>query len=132
MGFQLGAAFAVLLAASASPSSTVNAPPAGQQQSVPTIEPAQVKAMQASGMHFVLVDVREPDEYAAGHIDGATLMPLGTVEANYSKLPKDAKLVVYCRSGKRSAKAVSILQSHGYDRAVSMSGGYLAWTALPK
>lgn len=132
MAFQFGAAFAVFLAASASPSSTVNTPPANQQQSVPLIEPSALKYLMTSKAHFVLVDVRRPDEFAAGHIEGAMLMPLDTVEANYSKLPKDVKLVVYCRSGHRSGQAVSILQSHGYKNAVSMNGGYLAWTALPK
>lgn len=136
MAFQFGAAFAVFLAAAASPGTTANTTPdakaAPQQESVPLIEPAQLKAMQASGMRLVLVDVRQPEEFAAGHIEGAQLMPLDTVEANYTKLPKDVKLIVYCRSGHRSAKAVHILLSHGYSRAVSLDGGYLAWTGQKK
>lgn len=80
-----------------------------------------------SGTPFVLIDVRQPDEFAAGHIEGAMLLPLNTLQANLARLPKNVKLVVYCRSGHRSATAVSFLMAHGYDRAVSLNGGFLAW-----
>jgi rhodanese-related sulfurtransferase len=129
--FKTAAALAAFLAASAMAAFASDvAAPAVQpaQQNVPLIEPADVRALMASQEHYVLVDVRRPDEFAAGHIEGATLMPLDTLSVNYSKLPRDVKLVVYCRSGHRSAQAVSFLQEHGYSRAVSMSGGYLAWT----
>jgi rhodanese-related sulfurtransferase len=129
MAFNFGAALAVFLAA-ASPGTDGSATPQAVEQLVPVIAPAALKAMQASSAKFVLVDVREPDEFSAGHIDGARLMPLGTIEASYRDLPKDVKLVVYCRSGKRSAKAVSFLVAHGYANAVSLDGGFLAWTAL--
>lgn len=129
MAFQFGAALAAFLAASAAPGSTTTTPPVVAQQAVPLIEPVALKAMMSSGTHFVLVDVRQPDEFAAGHIEGAMLIPLDTLEANLAKLPKNVKLVVYCRSGHRSGKAVTILMAHGYDRAVSLNGGYLAWTA---
>ncbi len=129
MAFQFGAFFAAFLAASAAPSPDMAPPPAQEDvASVPLMEPAALKAMMATSTRYVLVDVRQPEEFAAGHINGAMLMPLGTLEANYQTLPKDVQLVVYCHSGKRSAKAVSILQSHGYARAVSLNGGYLAWT----
>jgi phage shock protein E len=98
------------------------------QQAVPMIEPAALRAMISSGMRFALVDVRQPDEFAAGHIEGAVLIPLDKLEANLARIPKNVKLVIYCRSGHRSAKAVSILAMHGYDRAVSLNGGFLAWT----
>lgn len=128
MAFQFGAALAAFLAASSSPGNTTTPAPAVVQQAVPLIEPVALKAMITSGMRFVLVDVRQPDEFAAGHIEGAVLMPLDTLEANLSRLPKNVKLVVYCRSGHRSAKAVSILMTHGYERAVSLNGGFLAWS----
>jgi rhodanese-related sulfurtransferase len=128
MTFNFGAILAVFLAG-ASPGTDGSATPQAAEQLAPVIAPAALKAMQASHAAFVLVDVREPDEFAAGHIEGARLMPLGTVEKTYRDLPKDVKLVVYCRSGKRSAKAVSFLTAHGYSNAVSLDGGYLAWTA---
>jgi rhodanese-related sulfurtransferase len=55
-------------------------------------------------------------------------MPLGTLETTYTSLPKTGKLVVYCHSGRRSAQAVQFLRQHGYSNAVSLSGGYTAWT----
>jgi rhodanese-related sulfurtransferase len=129
MAFQFGAALAAFLAASANPGATTTPPPAVVQQAVPLIESGALRAMISSGVRFMLVDVRQPDEFAAGHIEGAMLLPLDTLEANLAKLPRNVKLVVYCRSGHRSAKAVTILMAHGYDRAVSLNGGFLAWQA---
>jgi phage shock protein E len=131
MAFQFGAALAAFLAAS-SPGGATAPAPAVVQQAIPLIEPAALRAMMASGVRFMLVDVRQPDEFAAGHIEGAVLMPLDTLEASLARLPKNVKLVVYCRSGHRSAKAVSIMMAHGYDRAVSLNGGFIAWSAQPR
>lgn len=97
-------------------------------QQVPLIEPAQVHGLIALGGKITIVDVRRPDETAQGHIAGAILMPLDSLPNTYSSLPKKGKLIVYCRSGHRSAQAVQFLLSHGYKNAVSMNGGYLAWT----
>lgn len=130
MAFPFGAAFAAFLAASAAPGNPAATTPVQVQQTVPLIEPVALKAMMTSQMRFALVDVRRPDEFAAGHIEGATLMPLDNLPATFAQLPRDVKLVVYCRSGHRSAQAVSFLRAHGYDRAVSLNGGYLAWTGL--
>lgn len=132
MTFKLAVALTTFLAASAlaAGASDVPSPPAQSvPQNVPLIEPADLKALIASPVRFVLVDVRRPDEFAAGHIDGAKPMPLDTLPTTYTQLPREVKLVVYCRSGHRSAKAVSFLVEHGYSRAVSLNGGYLAWTA---
>ena len=100
--------------------------PAAQQ--VPLIEPAQVRGLIALGGKITIVDVRRPDETAQGTIAGAILMPLDSLPNTYSSLPKKGKLIVYCRSGHRSAQAVQYLLDHGYKNAVSMNGGYLAWT----
>jgi rhodanese-related sulfurtransferase len=97
-------------------------------QQVPLIEPAQVRALVTMGAKITIVDVRRPDETAQGTIPGAVLMPLDNLPATYSSLPKKGKLIVYCRSGHRSAQAVQFLLDHGYKNAVSMNGGYLAWT----
>lgn len=99
----------------------------GATQQVPLIEPVQVRGLITAGAKITIVDVRRADEYAQGHIDGAILMPLDNLAATYSTLPKKGKLVVYCRSGHRSAQAVQFLLDHGYKNAVSMNGGYLAW-----
>ena len=100
--------------------------PAAQQ--VPLIEPAQVRGLIALGGKITIVDVRRPDETAQGTIPGAILMPLDNLPNTFSSLPKKGKLIVYCRSGHRSAQAVQFLLDHGYKNAVSMNGGYLAWT----
>ena len=76
----------------------------------------------------VAVDVREPDEFAVGHIPGAKLLPLGSVLARAAEvLPeKDAAWLIYCRTGRRSADAVQKLESLGYKKLYDL-GGILSW-----
>ena len=76
----------------------------------------------------VAVDVREPDEFAVGHIPGAKLLPLGSVLARAAEvLPeKDAPWLIYCRTGRRSADAVQKLESLGYTNLYDL-GGILSW-----
>jgi rhodanese-related sulfurtransferase/rubrerythrin len=75
----------------------------------------------------VLLDVREPKEYAQGHIPGATLMPLSALPTMMEKLSPDKPVITYCRSGKRSMAAASLLLSRGLDNVSSMDGGIMAW-----
>ena len=77
----------------------------------------------------VVIDVCEPDEYAAGHVNGAKSIPLGELEA---KLPTTVKnkatpLVLVCASGMRSGRAVGIAKRLGYENAQSLSGGLKSW-----
>ena len=130
MAFPFGAALATFLAATATPGTTVPAQVVAAQSAVPLIQPVTLKGMMASPVRFILVDVRRPEEFAAGHIEGAVLMPLDNLAATYAQLPRDVKLVVYCRSGHRSAQAVAFLREHGYSHVASLDGGFLAWTAL--
>ena len=76
----------------------------------------------------VAVDVREPDEYAVGHIPGAKLLPLGEVNSRAAEvLPeKEATCLVYCRTGRRSAEAVQKLDALGYSNLYDL-GGILSW-----
>jgi rhodanese-related sulfurtransferase len=79
----------------------------------------------------VLVDVCEPNEYAAGHVTGAKNIPLGELEA---KLPQSVKnkavpLILVCQSGARSGRAVAIAKKLGYEQAQSLGGGLAAWKA---
>lgn len=76
----------------------------------------------------VAVDVREPDEYAVGHIPGAKLLPLGEVNSRAAEvLPeKKATWLVYCRTGRRSAEAVQKLDALGYSNLYDL-GGILSW-----
>lgn len=74
---------------------------------------------------FVL-DVRQPEEYAAGHVPGAVLIPLGEVLDRLSEIPRDEPIHVICRSGQRSATAARALGELGW-RAFNVEGGTLAW-----
>ncbi len=77
----------------------------------------------------LLLDVREPQEYAAVHAVNAQLMPLGQVGARLHDLAayKDKPVAVICRSGRRSAQAVAILQEAGFTQVVNVQGGTSAW-----
>ncbi len=77
---------------------------------------------------FVL-DVREMSEWTAGHIPGATLIPLGELENRLVEVPKDVKILVVCRSGNRSAQGRDILLKAGYESVTSMAGGMNDWVA---
>ncbi|MBM9616551.1 hypothetical protein JWJ90_19990 [Desulfobulbus rhabdoformis] len=78
---------------------------------------------------YVLVDVRQPDEYSQGHIPGAVLIPLAEIPHRLSELPVDKDVVVYCRSGHRSKAAALFISSRPYVAATvfNMEGGILAW-----
>ncbi|HEX8384747.1 MAG TPA: ThiF family adenylyltransferase, partial [Rubricoccaceae bacterium] len=108
-----------------SPSFTV--PP---MTSVPEISATALKARIDSGERPFILDVREPVEYDAANIGGA-LIPLGELPDRLADLEGhrgDDLVVVHCRSGVRSARAVEILQAHGFQNAVNLTGGIHAWS----
>lgn len=76
----------------------------------------------------VLIDVCEPDEYAAGHAAGAKNVPLGKLEGS-NDLPKNKALplVILCQTGARSARAAGILKKLGFEKPVVLAGGLAAW-----
>jgi rhodanese-related sulfurtransferase len=76
--------------------------------------------------HFL--DVREPDEWRAGRIDGAQHIELMTLPQRLDEIPTDTQVVVVCRVGGRSAQATAFLQQAGID-AVNLDGGMIAWDA---
>ena len=73
-----------------------------------------------------IVDVREIDEYRAGHIEGSTLIPLETLPYRVDSLNREEPVVLVCRSGNRSAEACQMLTKRGFD-AVSLRGGLISW-----
>jgi rhodanese-related sulfurtransferase len=77
----------------------------------------------------LLIDVREPDEYAQGHPPGSTLIPLGQLEKRLAELSgsKDKPIALFCRSGNRSSQAQKILERAGFTAAVNVEGGLVAW-----
>ena len=77
----------------------------------------------------LVLDVREDDEYRAGHVLGAKLIPLGKLKERIGELEKfrDLPFVVVCRSGNRSATACVILGKQGFTQAHNLAGGVMAW-----
>ena len=92
---------------------------------------AEVKAKLARGDAFVLIDVREDSEWAAGHVEGARHIGRGVLERDIeAALPDTAsEIVLYCGGGFRSALAADSLQQMGYTRVASMAGGWRDWQA---
>lgn len=91
------------------------------------IDPAAAIRLLDAGKAQV-VDVREPDEFAVGHIPGAKLLPLGDVETKAEEVMPDkaATWIIYCRTGRRSAEAVPKLAAQGYTNLYDL-GGILSW-----
>lgn len=99
-------------------------------------EVALADADQAIRDADVLVDVREADEYAAGHLTGAQHISRGMLEfkfsANPALQPRDLKVVLYCKTSGRAALAAAALQDMGYTNVQSIAGGFDAWAAAGK
>jgi rhodanese-related sulfurtransferase len=74
-----------------------------------------------------VVDVREPDEFAAGHLPEARNIPLGQLGERLAEIPLDRPVVVYCGAGHRSSSAVSLLERRGHSAIVNIDGGIGAW-----
>ncbi len=77
----------------------------------------------------VVVDVCEPNEFAAGHVAGAKNIPLGELEAKLTTVVKNKSLplILVCQSGARSGRAIAIAKKLGYEQAQSLGGGLAAW-----
>ncbi|MGL5825447.1 MAG: thioredoxin domain-containing protein [Nocardioides sp.] len=83
---------------------------------------------QAHAQGGIVLDVREPDEYAGGHLDGVLFVPMGEVRGRITEVPGGERIYVLCASGKRSAMVAEFLTGQGFD-AVNVSGGMAAWQA---
>ena len=94
----------------------------------------EVAAMQAGGEDFYLIDVRDGDEFAQGSIEGAVHLSKGWVEAKIHTVvaDKDARVVLYCGGGNRSALVADNLQKMGYSDVLSMVGGIKGWVKSGK
>ena len=100
------------------------------QESAPPINAQDLQRLLKKKKAVFLLDVRQPEEYETGHIQGAKLMPLGSIPDHFNELSKTKKIVVYCKSGRRSAQAMSLLQAKGFSNVVSLSGGFQAWSSF--
>lgn len=103
---------------------------AAAKQQITEVDVARSKQLIKEG-NIVVVDIREESEYAAGHLDGALFIPRGILEFKINSVPeltdKSKAVLLYCRSGNRSALAAQVMLGMGYKTVLSMAGGYEAW-----
>ena len=92
----------------------------------PAVDAAAAQEKLRGKPALYVLDVREAAEFNAGHIQGATLIPLGELKARLNKLPQDREIICVCASGSRSSAATRQLIGAGYN-AVNLSGGMGAW-----
>jgi hydroxyacylglutathione hydrolase len=76
-----------------------------------------------------IVDVRAPDEWAAGHLPGALHIPLAALPDRLAEIDAGTPVVLHCKGGGRSAIAASFLAAHGYGDVANLTGGFDAWAA---
>lgn len=88
----------------------------------------ELKARMDRGEALVVIDVREPYEYAIARIPGTTLIPLGQIAERAGELDRDREIILHCRSGKRSADALNQLKAKGFTRLKNVVGGITAWS----
>jgi adenylyltransferase/sulfurtransferase len=93
----------------------------------PVFSVRDLKARMDEGRALVILDVREPSEVAICRIPGSRLIPLGELPRRLDELDPAAEIVVYCKSGTRSARAVVLLREKGFSRATNLTGGILNW-----
>ncbi|MDL5054593.1 rhodanese-like domain-containing protein [Oscillatoria laete-virens NRMC-F 0139] len=106
-----------------------NNPAVNGTAAVQLITPASYQDRFAGGREgHLLIDVRTPAEFASGHIAGAVNIPVDELASRLSEVPQGQPVVVYCRSGNRSAQASRILAQAGYSDIYDL-GGLNAWTA---
>ena len=87
----------------------------------------QLKKRIDAGEDLFVLDVRNPNEFQICRIPGTVFLPLPELPNRFAEVPKDREVIVHCKSGMRSAKAIEFLKSQGYTKLVNLSGGILAW-----
>ncbi len=108
-----------------------------EEADVPLLTVKELKSRIDKNEKFVLLDVREPYEFEICRIPGSRLIPLGELPSRLSELDSADEIIIHCKSGVRSAKALRLLQKAGFNRLRNVEGGILAWAeevdpALPK
>lgn len=118
-----------LLAGCGGQQAVVEAPAADAELSLPSVVDVATVAQIKDRDDVIVLDVREPFEYEAGHIPGVTLIPMGEVPQRLSEIPTDKTVIVTCRTGNRSAQVTDYLRQQGYDNVHNMNGGIVDWEA---
>jgi rhodanese-related sulfurtransferase len=93
---------------------------------LPSVNATELNEKLKAGKRSMVVDVRQPEEYMAGHIAGSKLIPLGDLRKRFAELPKDREIICVCASGSRSRSATKFLVDAGYN-AFDMQGGMFMW-----
>lgn len=116
---------AVALVLATSGAASAQTPPAAQ------LDHEQLQSRLQQADKPVVLDVRTPEEFAAGHVPGARNIPHDSLAARIAELDdaRGAEVVVYCRSGRRSQLALETLTGRGFTRLAHLSGDFLAWQA---
>jgi rhodanese-related sulfurtransferase len=97
-------------------------------QHIPEVTPAALKTRLDGGEQIVVIDVREPDEFAKGKIPGSYTIPRGVLEMQVDgRLPRETTVVLYCGAGARSALACKSLAEMGYEKVENLAGGWHGW-----
>ncbi len=94
------------------------------------VSPAMLAEELASRNPPLVIDVRTPSEWAAGHIEGSMNLPLTHLKERIDEVPRDRKVAVHCAGGYRSSIAASLLKQHGITNVVELAGGIAAWEAV--
>ena len=94
------------------------------------IDVASVHAMQAAGEDFLLLDVREPNEFEVAKIEGSQLIPMGEIGERLEELEpyRDRRIVVHCHHGGRSLRVTQALRTQGFTQCQNMTGGIDVWS----
>jgi rhodanese-related sulfurtransferase len=87
----------------------------------------ETRSLIESKPDLVVLDVRTPSEYEDGHIEGAINIPVDELEERLGELDPGDELLVYCRTGNRSTRAVRLLEENGFTKVLHMNGGVVAW-----
>jgi adenylyltransferase/sulfurtransferase len=102
---------------------------AASRDEVPVITVDRLREILNASFDGLLIDVREPHEHAVSQIDGARLIPLRELPSQLGELPRDREIIVHCKSGARSSRAVKLLLESGFPRVTNVQGGIDAWLA---
>lgn len=98
-------------------------------ENMETITTIELRSLLDGNYEGLLIDVREPDEYEIANIPGSRLIPLQTLPDQLDSLPTDREILIHCKSGRRSARAVELLLDNGFTRVKNVTGGIDAWLA---
>ena len=98
----------------------------------PAVREVDLDALERRPPEAVVLDVREPEEYAHGHVPGAVSLPQADLATRLGEVPRDRPLLVVCEAGMRSLRAAQFLRQVGFDDVASVAGGTAAWRAAGK